>query len=140
MNSKISFNIYKYVNVIDTLIENSKNSDCSYKHAAAVIKHDKILAIGINHFKGISIHAEVDAIKNYLKKYNKKRLDGLDLIVIRNSGMNLSYSKPCKYCCLFLKEKGIRNIFYSDYSGNITIENVETINNSHICCYKRNTE
>lgn len=122
------------------LIDFSKKSDMSHKHAAMIYKgNQKILSYGYNHTRGCifgkpiyGLHAEVDAILQLLKNVSlyqyvtlnygccftlslppkeKKKLRGLTMIVIRN---NMENSKPCKHCLEFIKSVGIRKIIYSD--------------------------
>jgi len=44
-------------------------------------------------------------------------------------------SKPCKHCIEFLKNIGIKKIYYSDDNSNIIYENINSIENNHISMY-----
>jgi len=124
--------------MIEDLIKISMLSTCHYKHSAAVIKNGKILSMGINKFyNNISIHAEVDAVINYMKLYKKNNIKGLDLIVIRKSGNSLSLSKPCSHCSKFLKQKNVRNIIYSNENGSLVKKQAIEFESSHICSYQK---
>lgn len=118
--------------IINELIQLSEKSNCNYKHASAIIKNEKVLSFGYNyHYNNISIHAEIDACKNFMKISKIKNLQGLDIIVIRSGNdKNIKLSKPCLFCFKFLQEKNIRKIYYSDENG--------TIINSYTCDFKTN--
>lgn len=123
------------------LIDLTKKSDMSHKHAAIIYKsHQKILACGYNHSRGCilgkpinGLHAEVDALMQLLKNLGlysyvsfvhgcyftlesiplkeKKRLKGLTMMVIRH---NMGNSRPCKHCLEFIRSVGIKKLIYSD--------------------------
>lgn len=72
------------------------------------------------------IHAEHDAINKLKPLYRKKRLESINLLVIRFSKNNkLQNSKPCVNCIQNMKnlpeKKGykIKNIYYSNDNGDI---------------------
>ena len=72
------------------------------------------------------IHAEHDAINKLPQLKYKKRLEPINLLVVRLSGKNkLQSSKPCGNCINTMKnlptKKGykIQNIYYSDKDGHI---------------------
>ena len=60
-----------------------------------------------------STHAEVAALKNV------KRADSILIVRVRRKDGELSMSHPCKRCMEFLKDKGIRKVFYSDWDSTI---------------------
>ena len=72
------------------------------------------------------IHAECDAILKLMPLKNKKKLESINLLVIRLSTKNkIQSSKPCSNCIETMKtlpqKKGykIENLYYSDEEGNI---------------------
>ncbi len=95
------------------------------------LKKDNILSYGVNkmgdsegRYRGI--HAEHDAINKLVPLRKKKKLQSVNLLVIRLSGKNkLQSSKPCVNCIEMMKtlpvKKGykIQNVYYSDCDGNI---------------------
>jgi tRNA(Arg) A34 adenosine deaminase TadA len=135
MNYKSDNKQFKYFEVLHELTKKTKYSNCNYKHAAAIIKNGKILSIGVNSFiSGVSLHAEICAIKQCMSIYPKNLLKGLDLIVVRCTKTGeLSNSRPCKHCCSFIKEKGVRNIFYSNEFGEIIHELSTDFQTDHVC-------
>lgn len=127
-------------NIIRHLQNESQKSNCNYKHSAAIIKNNKLYSIGYNYFfNNISIHAEIDACKKFLYSNNKMSLNNCDLIVIRSQQnlKKLKLSKPCIYCCKFLKEKGLRKIYYSDDNGNIVSEYINEMETNHKSSYAK---
>lgn len=76
-----------------------------------------------------TVHAEVSA----MSKIPKNMLNGADIVVIRNNG-SLKNSKPCLNCLNKMKKYGIRQVYYSDYGGNIVSEYVNEMNTSYVSC------
>ena len=71
-----------------------------------------------------TIHAEVDAI-NHMKETKKRKKVNLFVFRTNNKGDKLMMAKPCQNCMRYIntniQKKGYRlkNIYYSDYEGNI---------------------
>ena len=72
-----------------------------------IIKKVSILSYGINKLsEGVrsGIHAEHDSIRKLLPLKRKKKLENINLLVIRLSGKNkLQSSKPCINCINMMK-------------------------------------
>jgi deoxycytidylate deaminase len=120
--------------ILDLLKKIAMHSNIHFKHGAALIHKDlfkKEIGLGFNKFiKEITIrkdnvtqthyktiHAEVDALCSYP---NKKKIKGMDLIVIRvNKNAALKQSRPCNQCISKLNKLGIRKVFYSNEKGDI---------------------
>ncbi len=115
------------------------------------LKKVRILSYGVNKMgdsEGMhpGIHAEYDAIKKLAPLRKRKKLESVNLLVIRLSGKNkLQSSKPCALCIDVMKtlpeKKGykIHNIFYSDADGNIvktTLNNLDMEEKHFSKCYK----
>ncbi len=82
------------------------------------------------------IHAEYDAITKLIPLRRRKRLETVNLLVIRLSGKNkLQSSKPCSNCIDIMKilpeKKGykIQHIYYSDCDGNIVKTSLNNLDN-----------
>ena len=102
------------------------------------LKKVRVLSYGINQMgdsDGLSpgIHAEQDAISKLLPLKRKKRLELVNILVVRlSSKNNLQSSKPCSNCIELMKslptKKGykIQNVYYSDNKG--MMSKIETIN------------
>lgn len=93
------------------------------------------------------IHAEHDAIRKLCPLKRKKRLENINMLVIRLSGKNkLQSSKPCINCINIMKTLPhklgykIRDIYYSNENGEIvksSLKNLE-MESPHYSRYYRN--
>lgn len=90
--------------------------------------------MGDSYGKTPGIHAECDALSKLMPLKNKKRLENINLLVVRLSSKNkIQSSKPCVNCIEAMKiipeRKGykIENIYYSDADGNIVKTNLKTL-------------
>lgn len=93
------------------------------------------------------IHAEHNALLKLKQSKNKKRLELVNLLVVRFSKTNkLQSSKPCNNCIKIMEsipeKKGykIQNIYYSNSDGNIVKTNLANLKNEdqHYSRYYRN--
>ena len=133
--SEINIFLPKWQSIISCLVKQSYKSDLFNKHSAAIIHNFKILSHGYNfRLKNSSIHAEIDA---FIKFQKKNHVFGLDIIVIRFENNNLKYSRPCNHCIDFLRRKGFRKIYYSNFNGEIISEYIENMEKTHICSSKK---
>lgn len=105
-------------------------------HGAVVIYRGKIVGRGynkycvenINKVNRWSVHAEVDAINNALRKISYEDLRKSTLIVVRKLKENSEYkenknenilceeiglSAPCRHCTNFILKHGIKRCYYS---------------------------
>lgn len=118
----------------DNLLELAKkaaiNSELVQKHASILITDDMVIT-GYNHFasgrNSITVHAEEDAINNFIawcrKKYFddsyiRRRLRRALLITIRVKKGIIKCSAPCLNCIELIKGYGIRQIIYSEIDEN----------------------
>ena len=113
------------------------------------LKKVRILSYGVNKMgdsEGMhpGIHAEYEAIKKLIPLRKTKKLESVNLLVIRLSGKNkLQSSKPCSNCIDTMKtlpeKKGykIQNIYYSDSNENIVKTTLKNLDNEekHISKY-----
>lgn len=101
--------------------------DYRNKHVAGIAYKSSLIAIGWNHKKthslslrfrknpdAIFIHAELDAIKNFLKTHNSYNLTASTLYVIsyRFDG-DLRNSRPCEGCAKAIAAFDIKRVVYS---------------------------
>lgn len=123
-------NISMNQTLVNLAIKTSINSELVQKHASILIVDDCIFT-GYNHFgsgkNSLTVHAEEDAINNYLiwcrKKYYddayiRRKLRRALLITIRVKKGNIKCSAPCSNCIELIKSYGIRQIVYSDMDEN----------------------
>lgn len=104
-------------------------SDLKQQHASILIADDMIIT-GYNHFEGsninsktsITVHAEEDAINNFITlcrnkhfddAYIRRRLRRALLITMRVKNGIIKCSAPCENCIKIIKSYGIRQIIYS---------------------------
>lgn len=134
-----------------TYLNKLNNCLCSeFNHVACIfqgkinnIKNKlNILSFGINKYsdsegKKPSIHAEYDAISKLMPIKRKKKLEAIDILVIRVSRINnIQMSKPCFNCIQIMKtipeKKGykINNIYYSNNNGDIVKTNIKCLDNT----------
>ena len=105
-------------------------SDLKQQHASILIADDMVIS-GYNHFcfgkTTIAVHAEEDAINNFItlcrKKYFddayiRRRLRRAVLITVRVKNDIIKCSAPCQNCIEIIKSYGIRQIIYSDSDEN----------------------
>ena len=107
--------------------------------ANKILKKANILSFGFNKMGDTNsrgIHAEHDAINKLKPLYKNKRLESINLLVIRFSKNNkLQSSKPCANCIKNIKilpeRKGykIKHIYYSNEYGLIVKSNLKTLEN-----------
>ena len=101
------------------------------RHAACIVYKNEISSFGINQRKShpfqqqysknndaIYLHAEIDAIKNALRKINQKQLSKSTMYVIRikhneKKQMVWGNSKPCIGCARAIAEFDIKNVIYT---------------------------
>ncbi len=99
------------------------------------------------------IHAECDAIKKLIPLRKKKRLESINILVVRLSVKNrLQSSKPCINCINTMKTLPlklgykIKNVYYSNSNEEIiktTLQNLESEEKHYSRFYRRkliNTE
>jgi cytidine deaminase len=103
------------------------------------LKKARILSFGVNqmgdiHGNNPGIHAECDAISKLIPLKPKKKLENINILVIRLSTKNkIQSSKPCSNCIetmiILPPKKGYKdqNIYYSDMFGDIVKTSLNTL-------------
>lgn len=112
---------------IDRAIAEAKKSDFKQRHGCIIFKGNRILASGHNEIRYCnkleskytrwknSLHAEARTIL-----FNRFVFIRCSILVIRlNQKDQLVNSKPCPFCLELIQDEGIKNIYYSDSSGQI---------------------
>ena len=112
-----------------------------FKGKIATSKKVKILAYGTNYVGNEKeddpgLHAERDVLGKLVPLKYKKRLESINLLVVRLSKKNkVQSSKPCNNCIYWMRQipekKGykIQNIYYSDGEGNIVRTTLNVLEN-----------
>lgn len=122
--------LYKnYLFLALKLLEITYKSTTSKKHAAAIVKNNRLLYKRSN-FQGM--HAEENVLR-FLERSKPSNKNGIYkekiIIVIRCENNILKYSKPCKHCIELLKKNNIKKVVYTtgDIDNPIAIENVNNM-------------
>jgi deoxycytidylate deaminase len=107
------------------------DNDHRYKMASAIVHKANILAVGISQYKThpmmntkwgfkeeqIYLHAEVDAIRNALRTFNKDIMYKFDLYVWRVKQIEGEWvtglAKPCLGCQHMIEDFAFKNVYYS---------------------------
>lgn len=104
-----------------------------FKFSAAIVHKKQIIAIGKNSYKthplmaewgqneeSICLHAEIDAIKNALRKVSVDHLEKCDLYVVRvkrptydSDDWVHGLAKPCDGCLRAIANFNIKNVYYT---------------------------
>ena len=123
---------------IKKAVEESLKSNMSHRHGACLVHRNKIVAYGYNKMIGgsikgqknskygiYSIHAEVSAVKEFLrlgkrKGMGKNILKECTLYVVRTGKKSMDFpikmSKPCDNCYNFLAKHKIKKVYWSEDS------------------------
>ena len=95
-------------------------SEMNFNHGSVLIHRGKIVGRGYNTYFNTnsseknSVHAEVSAILDGLKKVNHEDLKRCELVIIRvNTQGNVVNSKPCDKCTKFINKLGIKKVYHS---------------------------
>lgn len=119
-----------YEQVVRSLIRKaSKAPVINFKHAACVIRGDKILGTGTNrgayYFSErryiAGIHAEVAAIRNAVTNLRKqgKRLRAFKIVVVRSNHGN---SLPCSMCVPYISRWGCSRVIATNGNDVVTMK------------------
>lgn len=112
---------------IEIAKQESKKSHLYHKHGAVLVYRNKIIATGYNYaiYNNscfYTIHAEVSAIKEFLRLGPRKRLrkdilKDCTLYVVRSGQESMNYplklSKPCENCYNFCKKHKLKKVYWS---------------------------
>ena len=108
--------------LIDEAEISALKSDMNINHGAVLNHRGKIISTGYNYYHEYkfnsnyreSVHAEVSAINNALKKIHVSELKKCELVIIRvnRQGEHLN-SKPCCHCEKFINKFNIKKVFHS---------------------------
>lgn len=125
--------------IIEACIKEAKKSEYIFKMGAVIFKGNRIIGKGHNAIRSCSnidpkyrrfnnaLHCELRAL---LSVKNWKNLKGADILVIKISKTtgSLSNAKPCYHCQQALKAVGMRNVYYSDTNGGISMTKAKDLN------------
>lgn len=108
------------------LAEDTSQFD-KHRHAAAIYLGNKLIAVGVNQLKthplqarfginheAVYLHAEIDAIKNALKRIPLEALSQVTLYVAKSRAGKPKMSKPCAGCQKAILHFGIPQVYWTD--------------------------
>lgn len=84
---------------------------------------------------GVFYGTKNDNMKRNTPKNIQRKLNNVQLLVVRiggNSKKEFVNSKPCVHCINYMKQLGIKKIYYSDNFGNIIYEKIQDIQTDHV--------
>jgi len=114
--------VHKHHEVIDHAKTFAQHSTMIHKHAAVLTYNGKIIGCGINRSihninsnltHNISIHAEIAAVSDCVKRFGSGLLQHAVLYVIRIGPNGLKFSEPCKHCTEVIQRNNIKTVYYS---------------------------
>src|SRR5512133_1397237 len=91
-------------------IANRSNHKC-HKHGVMIFRGGSIIATGANHD---NIHAEVSAL-NSLWPSERRGTKVVSIRVTRSGKIGMA--KPCVNCERYLRDNGVKTVYYSDNNG-----------------------
>ena len=104
--------------IIQKCILAASKADLCHRHGAIIVRQGCLLVSGHNYMPSArlhkSVHAEVDAIEQFKKRYPKSWLRTAILIVVRANGQGqLRNSAPCISCQKYIQKHEIPVTYYS---------------------------
>ena len=121
--------------ILDTIYQLAVDTPYVYraKICAAIVRRRKIISFGFNqskthtlqaryskHYLACHVHAEIDAIKNALRKISLEDLSYCDIYIARAkrtgacSPFVKGLAKPCIGCQRAIRAFGIHGVFYTE--------------------------
>lgn len=129
---EFSFMLEKYKKIVTTLTNLAKRNKrvgrC--RVVAAIVKRNKIFVVGSNSYEGgvlssrfkkdclaVYEHAEIAAIKSFLKKYPKRDISKYSLVIVRvklnkKGEWVWGCSKPCQGCQKAIQYFKMKRVFF----------------------------
>lgn len=118
--------------MIEQAIKQAKKSTYKHRLGACITIGRKVLGVGYNKINRYqskiktgswegSLHAEISAVLDALRKYHVSELKGATITVVRVDKHNeLKLAMPCKNCYNSLRNLGIKEVRFSNDSGEFT--------------------
>lgn len=93
-----------------------KSDHPNFKHVAIVVRGGAVVSVGYNHN---SIHAEVNAL-NHMWPSERRGTRVWSMRITR--GGRFRMARPCADCMRYLRESGVKMVYYTDSAGDIQSE------------------
>lgn len=128
MSSELSFGDFNMIQTLRHKLEEYHPNHYRIRHIAGIWYKNRLIALGYNQKKthplqerykknpySVHIHAEIDAIKNFLKTHSVSNLSGATLVVIsvRNSDGAFRNSCPCDGCTRAIAAFSIKRVVHT---------------------------
>lgn len=119
-------------NVIDIATKQAEKSVYKHRLGACITIGRKVLGVGYNKVNRYqskvktgswdgSLHAEIAAVLDVLRKHPVEKLKGATVTVVRvTKNGDLRLAMPCKNCYNSLRNLGIKEVRFSNDSGGFT--------------------
>lgn len=98
-----------------------------YRHGAVIVDGSKVLATGFNQLKthrklaSFTKHPYLHAETAAILRAGLDACEGSDLYVVRiDRRGHLAESCPCETCQAVINEAGLRHVYYTNDSGNVS--------------------
>ena len=117
---------------ISVALKQAKKSSFRFQLGAVITKGGSVLGIGhneicydkLNPHPYPTLHAEVAACLQVLKRGDAMRLRGATIYVARIGAKGARLARPCGHCLAFLKDVGITKLVYTTNEGTIKNEKI----------------
>lgn len=118
--------------MIHNAIKQAEKSTYKHQMGACITVGRKVLGVGYNKINRYqskvrtrswegSLHAEIAAVLDALRKYPVEKIRGATVTVVRiNKQGDLKLAMPCKNCYNSLRNLGIKEVRFSNDSGDFT--------------------
>lgn len=110
----------------DLLLLHQEKPAFRCSHMAGIWLRGRLVSVGYNQRKthplqtkfgknkwAVYLHAEIDAIKNFLKTHTLKDLERSSMFVVRMKHNLLSNSEPCSGCKKAIAHFNIKKVYWS---------------------------
>lgn len=128
----------KCQNILQFAYEEALKSPCLHKHGCVACINGKIISRGYNNYNTWSsdnfssyhgsCHAEIKVLRDIWNRFKhlhstklKKFFKKITIYVVRITSNGFMNSAPCSDCMNKLKELCVKNIVYSNNTGDVTV-------------------
>lgn len=100
---------------LEVAYQESLKVEGNHRLGAVLVRGGKIISKGRNNYCN-QMHAEVSTLG---RAWKSERV-GCDLFVVRcRKNQRFGMSKPCPNCTAFIKDSGVKRVFFTDNDSNV---------------------